>query len=125
MEAAVTRCRLGPVATSSELEEAIRGAELIIEAVPEELEMKLETVRLFDRSAKPGAIFASNTSALSISAVQRHATLSGRDRCIGMHFFNPVQKMRLVEIIRTGIQSEETVATCCAVAHRMQRRRCI
>lgn len=119
VEAAVRDAALGRLSTSSAMDEAIRRAELIIEAVPEELEMKREIFSLFDRCAKSGAIFASNTSALSISEFSHG--LVGRDRCIGMHFFNPVPKMRLVEIIRTRHTSDETVATCCAVAHRMHK----
>ena len=110
---------LARLSTSSAVEEAIRDAELIIEAVPEELKLKIEVFGLFDKLAKPDAIFASNTSALSISDFTD--ILNARDRCIGMHFFNPVPKMRLVEIVRTRHTSEATVATCQAVAHRMHK----
>src|SRR5262244_2986716 len=55
------------ISTSSKVEDAIRDADLIIEAVPEEMEMKLELFTIFDKFAKPGAIFASNTSSLSIT----------------------------------------------------------
>jgi 3-hydroxybutyryl-CoA dehydrogenase len=101
------------------VDEAIRDAELIIEAVPEELEMKLELFTIFDKFAKPNAIFASNTSSLSISDFSD--IVLHRDRCIGMHFFNPVPKMRLVEIVRTAHTSDETLATCVEVARRMQK----
>src|SRR5208283_223544 len=117
--AAVREGSLGLLRTSPVVEEAIRDAELIIEAVPEEREMKLKLFAFFDETAKPDAIFASNTSSLSISGFTQG--LTGRDRCIGMHFFNPVPKMRLVEIIRTKHTSEETVAACCAVARRMHK----
>ena len=110
---------LARLSTSSAVEEAVRDAELIIEAVPEELKLKIEVFGLFDKLAKPDAIFASNTSALSISDFTD--ILNARDRCIGMHFFNPVPKMRLVEIVRTRHTSEGTVATCQAVAHRMHK----
>lgn len=110
---------LARISTSQVVDEAIRDAELIIEAVPEELEMKLELFTLFDKFAKPNAIFASNTSSLSISDFSD--IVIHRERCIGMHFFNPVPKMRLVEIIRTAHTSAETVATCVAVAHRMHK----
>jgi 3-hydroxybutyryl-CoA dehydrogenase len=110
---------LARISTSQVVDEAIRDAELIIEAVPEELEMKLELFTIFDRFAKPNAIFASNTSSLSISDFSD--IVIHRERCIGMHFFNPVPKMRLVEIIRTTHTCEETVATCVAVAHRMYK----
>jgi len=105
------------ISTAHVVDEAIRDADLIIEAVPEELEMKLELFTIFDKFAKPGAIFASNTSSLSISDFS-DVTVN-RDRCIGMHFFNPVPKMRLIEIVRTPQSSEETVATCCEVGRRM------
>jgi 3-hydroxybutyryl-CoA dehydrogenase len=110
---------LARISTSQLVEEAIRDAELIIEAVPEDLPMKLELFKIFDNFAKPGAIFASNTSSLSISDFT--GILQHRDRCIGMHFFNPVPKMRLVEIIRAPHTSDETTATCHEVAQRMQK----
>jgi 3-hydroxybutyryl-CoA dehydrogenase len=110
---------LGRISTGTVVEEAIREAELIIEAVPEELEMKLDLFAIFDKRAKPNAIFASNTSSLAISDFT--GMMVGRGRCIGMHFFNPVPKMKLVEIIRTAHTSEETVAACRKVAQRMQK----
>lgn len=119
LDSAARHAALARLSFSSAVGEAIRDAELIIEAVPEELQMKLELFNLFGKSAKPGAIFASNTSALAISDFS--GTLAARERCIGMHFFNPVPKMRLVEIVRTTHTSDETVATCCAVAHRMHK----
>jgi 3-hydroxybutyryl-CoA dehydrogenase len=108
---------LSLITTANNVEDAIRDAELIIEAVPEELEMKLELFTIFDKFAKTDAIFASNTSSLSISDFT-DVTVS-RDRCIGMHFFNPVPKMKLVEIVRTPHTSEHTVTTCREVARRM------
>ena len=119
VEAAARDDALGRIWISHVVDEAIRDAELIIEAVPEELEMKLELFTIFDKFAKPNAIFASNTSLLSISDFSD--IVLHRDRCIGMHFFNPVPKMRLVEIVRTAYTSDETLATCCAVAQRMQK----
>jgi 3-hydroxybutyryl-CoA dehydrogenase len=119
VEPAARDAALARISTSSVVDEAIRDAELIIEAVPEELEMKLELFTIFDKFAKPNAIFASNTSSLSISDFTDIVIY--RDRCIGMHFFNPVPKMRLVEIVRTACTSEETVATCVAVAYRMHK----
>jgi len=110
---------LSRLSISSVVTEAIRDADLIIEAVPEDLEMKREIFAIFDKFAKPNAIFASNTSALSINDFTD--TVTARDRCIGMHFFNPVPKMRLVEIVRTPHTSNETAAACVAVAHRMHK----
>jgi 3-hydroxybutyryl-CoA dehydrogenase len=117
VDANVRNQALALLSTSTNVEDAIRGAELIIEAVPEVLEMKLELFRVFDKSAKAGAIFASNTSSLSITEFT--GGLASRERCIGMHFFNPVPKMKLIEVIRTPHTSNETVATCREVATRM------
>lgn len=108
---------LSLISTVSKVEDAIRDAELIIEAVPEEMEMKMELFTIFDKFAKPGAIFASNTSSLSISDMS-DVTVA-KERCIGMHFFNPVPKMRLIEIVRTPFTSDATVATCREVGQRM------
>lgn len=119
VEPAARDAALSRISTSFVVDEAIRDAELIIEAVPEELEMKLELFTIFDKFAKPNAIFASNTSSLSISDFTD--IVIARDRCIGMHFFNPVPKMRLVEIVRTPHTSDETTAICIAVAHRMHK----
>jgi 3-hydroxybutyryl-CoA dehydrogenase len=108
---------LALISTANKVEDAVRDAELIIEAVPEELEMKTNLFTVFDKFAKTGAIFASNTSSLSITDFT-DVTIS-RDRCIGMHFFNPVPKMKLIELVRTPLTSDETVATCREVAGRM------
>ena len=117
VDASVRDRALSLISTASDVGDAIRDAELIIEAVPEELEMKLELFTIFDKFAKTGAIFASNTSSLSITDFT-DVTVS-RDRCVGMHFFNPVSKMKLIELVRTPHTSDETVATCCEVARRM------
>src|SRR2546425_5842358 len=117
VEAGVRDKSLSLISTASDVENAIRDAELIIEAVPEELEMKLELFTIFDKFAKTGAIFASNTSSFSITDFT-DVTVS-RDRCIGMHFFNPVPKMKLIELVRTPHTSNETVASCREVARRM------
>jgi 3-hydroxybutyryl-CoA dehydrogenase len=105
--------------TASKVEIAIRETELIIEAVPEEMEMKLELFTIFDKFAKANAIFASNTSSLSITEISEVTVC--RERCIGMHFFNPVPKMKLTELIKAPQTSEETVATCREVGRRMNK----
>jgi 3-hydroxybutyryl-CoA dehydrogenase len=108
---------LSLIATASSVESAIRDADLIIEAVPEEMEMKMELFTIFDKFAKPDAIFASNTSSLSISDMS-DLTVS-RERCIGMHFFNPVPKMKLIELVKTPLTSQNTVDACTEVGRRM------
>jgi 3-hydroxybutyryl-CoA dehydrogenase len=108
---------LSLIATANSVQDAIRDADLIIEAVPEEMEMKMELFTIFDKFAKPGAIFASNTSSLSISDMS-DLTVS-RERCIGMHFFNPVPKMKLIELVKTPFTSQNTVDVCTEVGRRM------
>ena len=105
------------IATSSSVEDVCREADFLIEAVPEEMELKLELYTLFDKFAKPNTVLASNTSSLSITEM---AEMTYRpELCVGMHFFNPVPKMRLIEIVRAPKTSDETVAACREVGSRM------
>lgn len=99
MEAALDRLHL-----ESSVEKAVAEADLIIEAVPEKIELKLDLFSRIERLCKPDAILASNTSALSITEMA--AATRRPHRFIGMHFFNPVHKMKLVEIIR-GLETDE------------------
>ena len=86
--------------------EEMADVDLFIEAVVEDLETKNTLWSQLDRIAQPDAIFASNTSSLTIIAM---AKASGRpDRMLGLHFFNPVPLMKLVEVVRTITTSEET-----------------
>ncbi len=81
------------------------------------MELKLEIFTLLDKFAKPGAIFASNTSSLSVTEM---ATITCRpEKCVGLHFFNPVPKMKLLEIVRALETSEETLAACREIGTRM------
>ncbi|HXT86105.1 MAG TPA: 3-hydroxyacyl-CoA dehydrogenase NAD-binding domain-containing protein [Verrucomicrobiae bacterium] len=108
---------LACIQTSRSVQDACREAELIIEAVPEEMETKLEIFTILDKFAKPGAILASNTSSLSITEM---AAITFRaENCIGLHFFNPVQKMKLLEIVRGLETSEQTVSACAEAGRRM------
>jgi 3-hydroxybutyryl-CoA dehydrogenase len=89
----------------TELKE-LADSDLFIEAVVEDLEVKNSLWSQLDQIARPDAIFASNTSSLTIIAM---AAASGRpDRMLGIHFFNPVPLMKLVEVVRTITTSEET-----------------
>ena len=119
VEGAVRDAAMARIATSTSVEDAIRDAELVIEAVPEDMVMKRTLFEVLDRGGKAGAIFASNTSSLAISSFA--GDISARERCIGMHFFNPVPKMKLVEVVRTSHTCDEAVAACVAVAHRMHK----
>jgi 3-hydroxybutyryl-CoA dehydrogenase len=105
------------LATARSVQDACREADLVIEAVPEEMETKLEVFTVLDKFAKPGAIFASNTSSLSITEMA--AITFHPQNCIGMHFFNPVQKMKLLEIVRGLETSESTLAACVEAGLRM------
>jgi len=101
----------------STVEAACRESDFLIEAVPEEMELKLELYTLFDKFARPNAVMASNTSSLSIAEM---AEMTYRpELCVGMHFFNPVPKMRLIEIVRAPKTSDETIAICREVGVRM------
>ena len=95
----------------------VAGADLVIEAIVENEAAKADLFRKLDSLCDPRAIFASNTSSISIT---RLAAVTGRpDRFIGMHFMNPVPVMELVEVIRGIATSDETAATVEALARRM------
>jgi len=102
-----------------DLKEAVANADLIIEAVPENLELKKATFREVDSYAPSHAIIASNTSSVSITEM---ASATKRpERVCGMHFFNPPQLMKLIEVIRGAKTSDATIETILAVAHRMEK----
>lgn len=98
------------------LEEAVAGAQVIIECVFEDMGLKQKVFEELDEMAAPQAILASNTSALSITAI---GSLTKRqDKVIGMHFFNPVPVMRLIEVIRGVKTSDGTFNTTLELAAR-------
>jgi 3-hydroxybutyryl-CoA dehydrogenase len=108
---------LAGLGSAHSVEEACREADLVIEAVPEDMELKLEIFTLLDKFAKPGSIFASNTSSLSITEM---AAITFRpEKCVGLHFFNPVPKMKLLEVVRGLETSDETISDCREVGARM------
>ncbi|HET7207210.1 MAG TPA: 3-hydroxyacyl-CoA dehydrogenase NAD-binding domain-containing protein [Terriglobales bacterium] len=99
------------------VEEAARQADLVIEAVPEEMESKIEIFTLLDKICRPTTILASNTSSLSITEI---ASVTYRaKKILGMHFFNPVHKMKLLEIVRALETDDDTLATAVEVGRRM------
>ena len=93
---------------------AIGDADLVVEAVVEDLAAKVDIFRRLDRVARPDAVLASNTSSLSIAALA--AAVRDPGRVIGLHFFNPVAKMPLVEVVRQPQAAADAVATGVAVA---------
>jgi 3-hydroxybutyryl-CoA dehydrogenase len=108
---------LARVEYAGTVEEAARAADLVIEAVPEEMESKIEIFTLLDKLCRPGTIIASNTSSLSITEI---ASVTYRaPKCVGMHFFNPVHKMKLLEVVRALETDDETLAAAVEVGRRM------
>jgi 3-hydroxybutyryl-CoA dehydrogenase len=117
VEAGLRDAALALIETSSSVENVCREADFLIEAVPEEMELKLELFTLFDKFAKPKAVLASNTSSLSVAEM---AEMTYRpELCVGMHFFNPVPKMKLIEIVKAPKTSDETIVVCREVGARM------
>lgn len=108
---------LAQLQSARSVEDVCREADLVIEAVPEDMELKIEIFTLLDKFAKPGAIFASNTSSLSITEMA--AVTFRPEKCVGLHFFNPVPKMKLLEVVRALETSDETLAVCREVGRRM------
>ncbi len=100
-----------------DLQEAVSGADFVIEAVPEKIDLKVEMYSQLDKLCKPETIFASNTSSLSITEMA--AATDRPQQFIGMHFFNPVHIMKLVEIVRGLETSEETIAATKGVGGKM------
>jgi 3-hydroxybutyryl-CoA dehydrogenase len=113
------KCAMSRLEYAGSVEEAAREAELVIEAVPEEMESKIEVFTLLDKICRPGTILASNTSSLSVTEI---ASVTYRaSKCIGMHFFNPVHKMKLLEIVRALETDEDTLTACSEVGRRMRK----
>ena len=88
-------------------EDAVKHADLVIEAVPERMELKIETFAAIDSHAPKHAILASNTSSLSITEMAAATERPGQ--VVGMHFFNPVHRMKLLEVVRALETSQATL----------------
>jgi 3-hydroxybutyryl-CoA dehydrogenase len=100
-----------------DLEPAVNTADLIIEAVPESLELKTDLFGQADLFCAAETILATNTSSISITELAGH--VERRDRFVGMHFFNPPHAMKLIEIVRGERTSDETIEQVRAVAEKM------
>ncbi|MFC3958411.1 3-hydroxyacyl-CoA dehydrogenase family protein [Halovivax cerinus] len=94
---------------TTDLETAVSESDLVIEAVPEDMDLKQETFTSVEESADEETIIASNTSALSVTEIA--SALERPERAIGLHFFNPVHLMSLVEVVVPERTSDETVET--------------
>jgi 3-hydroxybutyryl-CoA dehydrogenase len=109
----------GRLEYAGSVQEAAREADLVIEAVPEEMESKIEIFTLLDKICRPTTVLASNTSSLSITEI---ASVTYRaKKCVGMHFFNPVHKMKLLEVVRALETDDDTLATAVEVGKRMKK----
>jgi 3-hydroxybutyryl-CoA dehydrogenase len=116
MSAADKAAALARIQTSTSLD-ALRAADLVIEAATENLDLKLEIFGRVDQVAKSDAIIATNTSSISITRLA--AATKRPDRVIGMHFFNPVPVMALVELIKGLPTSDATYAAAEAIAKKI------
>jgi 3-hydroxybutyryl-CoA dehydrogenase len=102
--------------TTTELAD-LAGCDLVIEAIVEELDVKRALFAELDRICRADAVLATNTSALSVTEIA--AATATPERVVGMHFFNPAPLMRLVEVVRAQLSSDEAVAAALAVVERL------
>jgi len=108
---------LGRLRTTTDLPAALEHADFVIEAAPERIDLKLALFAEIERLAPASALIASNTSALSITEMA--GSLKNPGRVAGMHFFNPVHKMKLIEIVQALESAPGTLDTIRAVSERM------
>ncbi len=107
---------LARLSTTAELS-AMKPCQLVVEAIPEKMQLKQETFKALSTLCAPDALLASNTSSLSLTEIAAAATNPGR--VVGMHFFNPVHLMKLLEVVRAYQTSDETVAVARAFGERI------
>ena len=108
---------LARLATSTDLLDACASAQVVIEAVPELIELKTRIFAQLGEALGPEVLLATNTSSLSISEIAGAARHP--ERVVGMHFFNPVHIMRLVEVVRAEQSSPEAVETAVELSRRL------
>jgi 3-hydroxybutyryl-CoA dehydrogenase len=97
--------------------DALHSVDLVIEAVPEQLDLKQRIFGALDRICKPGAILATNTSSLSVTEIS--VATHRPNQVVGMHFFNPAPIMKLVEVVRTVVTADDVVADIEALCTRL------
>jgi 3-hydroxybutyryl-CoA dehydrogenase len=117
VEPDVRDAALGRLRATSDAAEAMTGAEIVVEAVPEVLELKQEILAGAADAVAPDTLLATNTSSLSITAIAE--AVPGQERVVGMHFFNPVHIMALVEIVRGDRTAPDAVERAREAAERM------
>ncbi len=108
---------LARIVAIEDLAAACDGTDCVIEAIPERIELKREVFAAIDRAAPAHALLATNTSSLPIAQIAEAVRAPGR--VVGMHFFNPVHVMKLVEVVRHPTADADAVACAVALAERM------
>jgi len=120
VSSAEAEAALARVEYASSIDDAVRQADFVIEAVPDEIESKLEIFSLLDRISRPNTILASSTFSLRITDITDVTHCA--DRCVGMRFVVPVHAMQTLEIVRAVETSEATLAAAIAVGRRLAKR---
>ncbi|HKK07936.1 MAG TPA: 3-hydroxyacyl-CoA dehydrogenase family protein [Gemmatimonadota bacterium] len=120
VEAADRDRALETLTTTTGLEEALDGARVVVEAVPERLSLKQDVLTRAAEGAAPNALLASNTSSLSITALAE--PVPGPERVVGLHFFNPVHIMALVEVVRGDRSAPHAVERARDFAERLGKK---
>lgn len=107
------------ISTFTDLSEAVKNADLVVEAATEQIDLKLKIFKQIDEAAPPAAVLASNTSSISITKI---ASVTNRpEQVIGMHFMNPVPIMKLVEVIRGYATSDEVTETIMELSKKLSK----
>lgn len=112
---------MAAISTTTDAEAAVKEADLAVEAIVENLEVKRKLFASLDSYAPKDCIFATNTSSLSVSEIAESTSSARRAAFGGLHFFNPVPQMKLVEVIRTSNTSDATNAALLDVCKRMKK----
>ncbi len=108
---------LGRITWGTGLAEAVAGADLVVEAVPERMDLKIATFRAIDAAAPEGALLGTNTSSLSVTEIA--GAVRDPSRVVGLHFFNPVPVMELLEVVRGMRTGDAAVERARALAGRI------
>jgi 3-hydroxybutyryl-CoA dehydrogenase len=116
-DAAAADAAFSRIEYAGSVDEAARQADLVIEAVPDEMESKLEIFIMLDKFCRPATLLAANTSWLSVTEIAS-ATYRAK-QCAGMRFSNPVEEMKVLEIVRASETDDDTLAAMVEVGRRM------
>ena len=121
MDGLAAAAALNRLSASADLDDAVKSASVVIEAIPEILALKQNVMSAVAKAAPPTAVLGTNTSTLMISAIAEGLQPEDRLRLIGIHFFNPVPVMKLIEVVMGPDTSEATYEATMAVAAAMQK----